>query len=133
MRAAGADGCPKGWICVSRELGGGPISSTCFRTAAELLGQRPVPKVLGIDIPIGLPSKGPRECDREARRLLGRPRAASVFPAPIRPLLRARSWEEAAASLSTLLTALGLSARYLCSTSNALVTSSAVGALEIWK
>jgi predicted RNase H-like nuclease len=53
--------------------------------------------VIGIDIPIGLTDCGPRDCDREARRVLGRPRASSVFPAPIRAVLAARSWEEACA------------------------------------
>ena len=51
--------------------------------------------LLAIDIPIGLPDSGPRACDREARRLLRRPRASSVFPAPVRPALHATSYEEA--------------------------------------
>ena len=45
--------------------------------------------VAAIDIPIGLTARGPRACDVAARRLLGRPRASSVFPAPIRPALSA--------------------------------------------
>jgi len=53
--------------------------------------------MLGIDIPIGLTDKGARECDKEARQVLGRPRASSVFPAPIRAVLAAESWEEACA------------------------------------
>ena len=44
-----------------------------------------------IDIPIGLLDEGPRSCDVEARKLLG-PRRSSVFPAPSRRLLRARSY-----------------------------------------
>jgi predicted RNase H-like nuclease len=51
--------------------------------------------LLAIDIPIGLPSDGPRLCDREARRLLGRPRGSSVFPAPMRSALAAQTYEEA--------------------------------------
>ena len=43
-----------------------------------------------IDIPIGLPD-GPRDCDVEARALLG-PRRSSVFPAPSRELLGARRY-----------------------------------------
>jgi predicted RNase H-like nuclease len=53
--------------------------------------------MLGIDIPIGLRDEGARECDKRARQVLGRPRASSVFPAPIRPVLSAGSWEEACA------------------------------------
>ena len=46
-------------------------------------------------MPIGLTEAGPRACELEARKLLGRPRSSSVFPAPVRPLLRASSWEQA--------------------------------------
>lgn len=52
----------------------------------------------GIDIPIGLPPSGPRRCDLEARRVLGRPRASSVFPAPARAVLEAPSYPEACAA-----------------------------------
>ena len=53
-----------------------------LRTLADLRAD-----VALIDIPIGLAASGPRTCDLEARRLLGRPRASSVFPAPTRALL----------------------------------------------
>ena len=49
-----------------------------------------------IDIPVGLPLCGPRAADVEARRLLG-PRRNSVFPAPARRVLGARTYEEACA------------------------------------
>ncbi len=49
-----------------------------------------------IDIPIGLAADGSRACDRSARRLLG-PRRSSVFPAPVRAVLGAASYEEACA------------------------------------
>jgi predicted RNase H-like nuclease len=51
---------------------------------------------VGVDIPIGLSDSGPRKCDEEARRLLGE-RRSSVFPAPLRPVLGARSYEAALA------------------------------------
>lgn len=38
---------------------------------------------------------GGRAGDRAARKLLGRPRASSVFPAPTRSVLAATSWEDA--------------------------------------
>ncbi len=50
-----------------------------------------------IDIPIGLAADGSRACDRAARRLLG-PRRSSVFPAPVRAVLGAASYEEACAA-----------------------------------
>jgi predicted RNase H-like nuclease len=93
---AGVDGCRAGWLCMRRDPGSGGIRAAIFATARELLAARPVPCVLGIDIPIGLPDSGARACDREARARLGRPRASSVFPAPIRPALAAPSREEAA-------------------------------------
>jgi len=49
-----------------------------------------------IDIPIGLPPAGPRRADVEARRQLG-PRRSSVFPAPVRAVLAASTYEEACA------------------------------------
>lgn len=63
-----------------------------------------------IDIPIGLVESGPQEraCDREARRLLGRKRAASVFPAPARASLRARGYTEAV-SINRRVTGRGIS------------------------
>jgi predicted RNase H-like nuclease len=53
------------------------------------------PAVAAIDIPVGLEDRGARACDVEARRILGKPRSSSVFPAPVRPVLSARSYGEA--------------------------------------
>ena len=50
--------------------------------------------LLVIDVPIGLPDRGPRSCDTQARKIV-KPRGSSVFPAPIRPALNARTHEEA--------------------------------------
>ncbi|HVP17883.1 MAG TPA: DUF429 domain-containing protein, partial [Spirochaetia bacterium] len=61
----------------------------------EMLLLDPVPAVAAIDIPIGLTETGPRECDQRARRLLGRPRSSSVFPAPVRPMLKAATYARA--------------------------------------
>ena len=49
-----------------------------------------------IDIPIGLSPDQPRPVDAVARRSLGR-RRSSVFPAPVRPVLAARSYADACA------------------------------------
>jgi predicted RNase H-like nuclease len=65
------------------------------RRASLLLDLRPAPAILCIDIPIGLSESGARECDRLARSLLGSPRCSSVFPAPIRPALRAVTRDDA--------------------------------------
>jgi predicted RNase H-like nuclease len=52
---------------------------------------------IAIDIPIGLRDDGPRACDLAARRLLGRPRGSSVFPAPCRAALTAATYRRACA------------------------------------
>ena len=52
--------------------------------------------LVAIDVPIGLPERGPRACDREARGLLGA-RRSSVFPAPVRAAIGATTHEEASA------------------------------------
>lgn len=61
----------------------------------HLFSSNGAPSLLALDIPIGLPEIGSRACDLQARKLLGRGRASSVFPAPIRPLLAASSHREA--------------------------------------
>lgn len=62
----------------------------------DVVERMPRARTVAIDIPIGLLDEwkqGGRTCDREVRRLLG-PRRSSVFPAPIRPALIAKSYEE---------------------------------------
>ncbi|MEW4569740.1 DUF429 domain-containing protein [Tautonia sp. JC769] len=85
---AGADGCPGGWICVLLDRSSRSVTPLLCRSSEELLAIHPEPSVLAIDMPIGLPDSGDRDCDRIARTLLG-PRRSSVFPAPIRPSLAA--------------------------------------------
>jgi predicted RNase H-like nuclease len=63
--------------------------------------------VVGIDIPIGLPATGARACDVEARAMIG-PRRSSVFPVPLRGLLGAVTYGEAA-SRSRALSGKGIS------------------------
>jgi predicted RNase H-like nuclease len=53
--------------------------------------------IVAIDMPIGLSDDGSRGCDLTARRLLGRPRASSVFPAPCRAALAATTYRRACA------------------------------------
>jgi predicted RNase H-like nuclease len=79
---AGVDGCRGGWAVAFDDAGRTALAR--LRTLADL-----PPCTALIDIPIGLPVAGPRACDLEARRLLGRPRASSVFPAPTRAQLAA--------------------------------------------
>lgn len=94
-RIAGIDGCRAGWFVVSSS-----VSLSEFRWfVAEDIGsvsrQLPDLVAVGIDIPIGIPDSGSRQCDLLARQLLSPVRSASVFPAPIRPILRCRDHTQA--------------------------------------
>lgn len=91
---AGADGCPGGWICVTKDTATGYIAHGFFQTARELIFQSPIPAILMVDVPIGLSDGVPRECDVAARVLLGR-RHVCVFPAPIRTALHVKTRLEA--------------------------------------
>ena len=66
------------------------------RSVRELIAQtdRDELTAVAIDIPIGLPDRGRRACDVEARARLG-PRRSSVFPAPVRAVLHCSTWDEA--------------------------------------
>ncbi len=91
----GADGCPFGWVGIEVEIGTGRTSIRYFEDFASLLSQSSSVNRIGVDIPIGLLEKKARACDQAARRLLGRPRASSVFPAPARAVLSAQTYSEA--------------------------------------
>ncbi len=94
---AGIDGCSEGWLCVARDLGLDRFEARVLAGISEIAAFTPRPDIVMLDIPIGLARSGPRQCDLEARKLLGRPRSSSVFPAPIRPCLTATSYDDACA------------------------------------
>ena len=89
----GVDGCVAGWLAIWVDPNGGQPSSRVFPDASSLFASDDW-AVTAVDIPIGLPTHGPRECDVAARRLL-RDRRSSVFPAPLRCTLSANTYEEA--------------------------------------
>ena len=90
-RIAGVDGCHGGWICV---IAGASVESQKFDTFSDL-AEEVEAMIIAVDIPIGLADRGRRQCDDAARRRLGPMRGRSVFPAPIRALLRATTWKDA--------------------------------------
>ncbi|MCG5516205.1 MULTISPECIES: DUF429 domain-containing protein [unclassified Ectothiorhodospira] len=95
-QVAGLDGCRGRWLCVM----GDPqcpetIRALILENPGDLLRLDPRPQVVGADIPIGLADTAPRRADREARQRLGRPRGSSVFPAPLRVMMKAPSYEQA--------------------------------------
>lgn len=91
----GADGRPGGWM-VAQEFADHSTKLEHWETRhLGLITERSSLVAAVLDIPIGLPDQGSRACDREARRLLGRPRLSSVFPAPLRPMLAATTYQQA--------------------------------------
>ncbi len=91
----GVDGCRGGWLAVIGPVGDRPKQAVIHATFKELMASLPKAAMVAVDIPIGLPESGSRECDILARQQLGWPRRCSVFPAPIRPCLKARDYQEA--------------------------------------
>lgn len=94
MKLAGVDGCKSGWVVASWHDGGNASAVTIHlaKTFREIVDSGY--QVIAVDIPIGLPDRGARECDPLARKLLG-PRRNSVFPAPIRPVLESKTYDQA--------------------------------------
>lgn len=96
---AGMDGCRGGWVVVRR----GPDARALrieVVTDPESVFADPALACIGIDVPIGLldaAAPGGRACDRAARAMLGPKRASSVFSAPVRDVLAAADFADAAA------------------------------------
>jgi predicted RNase H-like nuclease len=70
-------------------------------TIHEMFSLFPRPGIIAMNIPIGLlddPAKGGRGCDRQARKVLGKPRGNSVFSPPTRSSLNCSTFEEACRS-----------------------------------
>jgi predicted RNase H-like nuclease len=88
----GADGCQDGWLCVVRRASS--FEAFIRVSLADLLQDHDIQLVL-VDVPIGLTERGARECDLAARKLLGKPRSCSVFPAPVWAALPATCYKEA--------------------------------------
>lgn len=97
---AGVDGCPGGWIVALRRIDdAGAQALRLCRRFAEVLALDEKPRIVAVDIPIGLPERairGGRTCDNEARARLGE-RQSSVFAVPARAALAARNFAGACA------------------------------------
>jgi predicted RNase H-like nuclease len=94
---AGIDGAPGGWVVVT--VGCDVSDEADVRLVPDLFGvmaqiDAGTLAAVAIDIPIGLAADGARRADVEARRRLGS-RRSSVFPAPVRSVLAATTYEEA--------------------------------------
>ena len=91
----GVDGCRGGWIAVAEWCDS--LDARVHQSWLSLVSNAKPEALIAVDIPIGLPARGPRACDVEARRFLGVPRSSSVFPAPVRACLASGSYETVAA------------------------------------
>ena len=109
---AGVDGCRGGWFVVARDTRSGRTVHAFKRSFSEVLSMRESPRIVAVDMPIGLPQhavRGGRACDREARKLVGR-RSPSVFSPPVRAVLATTTFAEAeAASQASSPSGIGLS------------------------
>lgn len=96
MKKIGVDGCKAGWLAAVKDSTG-KVRLEVYPTIGELWKAHKDADCIAIDIPIGLKDGAPhkRLCDVEARRLLGKKRASSVFSAPIREACYAENDEEA--------------------------------------
>lgn len=91
----GVDGCRGGWIAARSASVGAPVVVTMYPTFRDALADCSKASVIAVDIPIGLAERGDRLCDRQAREFLAPHRHSSIFSAPLRCVLGARTHVEA--------------------------------------
>lgn len=96
-RVLGVDGCPGGWVALAPDEDRSRVYSAATLTAVIAAADRDGPvQVVGVDIPIGLPERGPRQADLLARQRLGR-RRSSLFLTPVRSALELDDYDAAVA------------------------------------
>lgn len=101
---AGVVPCPGGWLVAGAKLQGttmSPEEPVVLRSFTEVLDTKPAFEIIALGAAIGLPdapTAGGRQCDREARALLGWPRSGAIISPPVRAALGARTYEEARAA-----------------------------------
>lgn len=95
MSVLGVDGWTGGWVGVELDAEGF-VGSVVGARIDDLVAACPQVRVVGIDIPIGLPDDGPRECDLLGRAALGR-RSSTLFSVPIRDALLCPDYQQALA------------------------------------
>jgi predicted RNase H-like nuclease len=94
---AGMDGCKAGWIAALVGPDRGDVRIHALSRFADIFAEPEQPRVIAIDVPIGLPARvGPRGRgpERAVRSLLGG-RQSSVFAVPSRHAVYAKDYEEA--------------------------------------
>lgn len=98
---AGVTPCPGGWLVLPGRLAGVTVvaeEAFVVRSLMEVLDYRPTFNFGAINIPFGYPDQPGeryRQCDQEARDLVGWPRVVTIRPVPSRAALFAESRERA--------------------------------------
>ena len=105
LTVAGVDGCRGGWLVALRSLSTpAGLELRLLHTFAEVIAMPEMPRIIAVDMPIGLPERigaGGRGPDRLARAKLGA-RQSSVFAVPSRSAVMAADYRAACdASLAT--------------------------------
>jgi predicted RNase H-like nuclease len=98
MWVAGADGGPAGWLAVFRSIDGREHRAEIVKSLADVFTAAEQPKIVAVDIPIGLlniSQRGGRPADRACRTILGPHRQSSIFAPPCRAALQAVSFAQA--------------------------------------
>ena len=95
----GINGCRGGWFVCRLNVETRAIDLLAVAARfSQILEREKTATHIAIDIPIGLPEgESPRQCDIQARQLLTKARASSVFPAPARDLLGEPDYAQACA------------------------------------
>jgi predicted RNase H-like nuclease len=89
----GVDGCPGGWIAVSRNQTGELPNVAVHKDFASLVAAYPATAIIAVDMPIGLPERaslGGRGAEQAVRPYLGA-RQSSVFSVPSRAAVYAET------------------------------------------
>jgi predicted RNase H-like nuclease len=101
---AGVDGCPKGWVVALVRPIRDEVRVRVIAHFADILAAPEQPKIIAVDMPIGLPDRiGPegRGPEKAVRPLLGE-RQSSVFSVPSRGAIHADDyWEECRIAANT--------------------------------
>lgn len=88
---AGVDGCRGGWVVAWLNTEGGAVDCRVLPRFHDVLQAHPDAAVIAVDMPIGLMDAGERQCDAEARRILGR-RASTIFSTPVLVAVQAETY-----------------------------------------
>lgn len=95
---AGVDGCPAGWVVVFRAVDAAESPRVAlFSRFADILSAPENPRIVAVDMPIGLPRRiaGPGRAAEQAVRPRLRERQSSVFSVPSRAAVMAPDYAQA--------------------------------------